>query len=148
MKKRKPDSPERRAKKRAHYYRIRQDPRVVAQHRAKNRADYQRFIERRRQVARDISRKLWLQCIHAYGALCACCGETELAFLSIDHKRNDGNAHRRALGSATATYRDIVKRKFPPEFQVLCYNCNHAKHLVGYCPHEQRRDEEIERMVV
>src|SRR5881396_3810055 len=35
--------------------------------------------------------------IGAYGGKCACCGETTFEFLTIDHVRNDGKQHRRAL---------------------------------------------------
>lgn len=68
---------------------------------------------------------------------CACCGINELVFLCIDHINNDGASHRRSIkkSSGTGTYKWLVHNKFPPGFQVLCFNCNLAKHIVGICPH-------------
>ena len=36
--------------------------------------------------------------INAYGGRCACCGETHIDMLTIDHVNNDGNVHRKELG--------------------------------------------------
>jgi hypothetical protein len=43
-------------------------------------------------------RRLREEAIHHYGGACACCGETELAFLAIDHIEGGGQAHRQAIG--------------------------------------------------
>lgn len=78
--------------------------------------------------------------INGYGGKCACCGETLQKFLTIDHKNNDGAAHRKQLGSGgAAIYRWIIKNNFPSGFQILCFNCNIAKGLYGVCPHEEGR---------
>lgn len=84
-----------------------------------------------------------------YGPVCACCGESEVVFLTLDHVNNDGAEHRRTLGakpnSTTGTdvvYRWLVKTKFAEadRFQVLCYNCNCGKRSNGgVCPHQVRR---------
>lgn len=77
-----------------------------------------------------------------YGGKCVCCGESELIFLTIDHVvgNGNGNSHRRSLTGTTAggepTYQWIVKNNFPEGFQVMCHNCNHAKHVLGSCPHK------------
>lgn len=78
----------------------------------------------------------------AYGGfLCACCGETEPMFLTIDHINNDGANHRRELkdkiGNGGASFFTWLKaNKFPKGFQVLCRNCNWGKHANGgVCPH-------------
>lgn len=78
--------------------------------------------------------------LDAYGRRCVCCGETEEVFLALDHIENDGAEHRKLLNRGTnhgmdSVYRDVVRRGFPPEFQLLCHNCNMAKHLLGQCPH-------------
>jgi len=75
-----------------------------------------------------------------YGSRCACCGENELLFLSIDHVNNDGASHRKGNGGSSHNniYAWLVRKKFPPGFQVLCMNCNHGKHRNrGVCPHIQ-----------
>ena len=72
-----------------------------------------------------------------YGPGCQCCGEQQLVFLAVDHKGGSGNAHRRmigATGSATM-YRWLEAQGWPVGFQMLCHNCNYAKHALGECPH-------------
>src|SRR3990167_4810883 len=69
----------------------------------------------------------------AYGGRCVCCGETEPAFLAIDHVKNDGARHRARIGAIVFWLR---KHDFPKDrFQLLCHNCNRAKHTLGRCPH-------------
>lgn len=84
----------------------------------------------------------------AYGGyICACCGETERKFLSIDHIKNDGAKFRREhFGSRNyagqRTYQWLVKNQFPSGHQVLCMNCNHGKRMNdGVCPHQVRRND-------
>lgn len=82
----------------------------------------------------------------AYGGYrCACCGETEPLFLSIDHVNNDGARMRREmLGHRTmagaATYAWLHRHNYPAGYQVLCMNCQHGKRMNhGVCPHHVRR---------
>jgi hypothetical protein len=84
----------------------------------------------------------------AYGGYhCACCGETERSFLTIDHVANDGAKFRReVLGGRTAagsqTYRWLVEHNFPAGYQVLCMNCQWGKRMNnGVCPHQARRND-------
>lgn len=73
----------------------------------------------------------------AYGGQCACCGVSDLVFLTLDHLADNGAAHRRELGSnsiGSGIYRWIIKQGFPEGYQVLCFNCNWAKSHGG-CPH-------------
>jgi hypothetical protein len=78
----------------------------------------------------------------AYGGYrCACCGETERAFLSIDHIHNDGAKHKREANIKTGEqmYRWLARNKFPPGFQILCMNCQWGKrNNKGVCPHQER----------
>lgn len=73
---------------------------------------------------------------------CACCGESNMAFLTLDHINNDGAEHRRKIGRGfyqTLTW--IKQNNFPEGFQVLCYNCNQAKKTHGgNCPHNLVED--------
>jgi recombinational DNA repair protein (RecF pathway) len=75
----------------------------------------------------------------AYGGYrCACCGEAERAFLSIDHVNNDGAAHKREckLRTGEQLYRWLARNQFPAEFQILCMNCQWGKrNNKGVCPH-------------
>lgn len=98
------------------------------------------------EVQRTRRAKLKAQVFAHYGALCACCGETEDVFLTLDHVNDDGAAHRKGLsnghgrsGGATARiWLDIIRRGFPPDFQILCYNCNCGRFRNGgICPHQR-----------
>jgi hypothetical protein len=75
----------------------------------------------------------------AYGGRCACCGETEDAFLQIDHEDGNGAAHRESLGGRNRagifTYVWLRQNGWPPGFRVLCANCHAAISRLGSCPH-------------
>jgi hypothetical protein len=77
----------------------------------------------------------------AYGGYrCACCGETERMFLSIDHIDNNGALERKSgkyTGGGSAFYSWLRKMSFPVGYQVLCMNCQVGKHKNGgVCPHQ------------
>lgn len=84
--------------------------------------------------------KLKAEVYAAYGNRCACCGEAEVRFLSIDHVDNDGFLNRKAgFDNCTTALMGRIKREgFPPSFQLLCMNCNHGKSRNnGVCPHKE-----------
>ena len=62
------------------------------------------------------------------GDKCACCGERDLMFLTVDHVNNDGGKLRKQK-SAHARPHLMLKlhRENPGSLQLLCMNCNHAK---------------------
>lgn len=75
-----------------------------------------------------------------YGGRCACppCGETCLAFLTLDHIHNDGAQMRRSglhSGGGHFYKRLLQQQELDPALQVLCYNCNLGKRVSGVCPH-------------
>jgi len=79
----------------------------------------------------------------AYGGWqCACCGETERLFLTLDHVENNGAEERRKIGGKRTsagyqTYTVLFRQDFPPGYQVLCMNCQHGKRMnQGICPHQ------------
>lgn len=95
-------------------------------------------LKHNRKARREKHRQ---QVLQHYGNKCACCGETEEHFLTIDHINNDGAKHKRALKRTDpATMRKwIIDNNYPDIFQILCYNCNCAKGKLGYCPHSKVR---------
>lgn len=54
------------------------------------------------------------------------CAVNTLEVLQLDHIAGSGNKHRRA--TQNHVYEWVVRHKFPIGFQVLCANCNRAKH--------------------
>jgi hypothetical protein len=74
---------------------------------------------------------------------CACpdCKVTDPDLLCIDHINNDGAEHRRQLGIAENAkglkmYMWIKRNNYPPDFRILCHNCNQSLGSKGYCPHD------------
>lgn len=83
------------------------------------------------------TRNLKNKIIENYGGKCKCCGESNIAFLSIDHINNDGAKHRKKIGKGASFYFWLKRNNYPKNnFQVLCYNCNCAKGFTGKCPHQ------------
>lgn len=79
-----------------------------------------------------------------YGGKCACCGESNVVFLTIDHIDGSGAKHRKKIfGKArggTDFYRWLKNKDYPKDnYQILCFNCNFAKHVLGKCPHQQNK---------
>jgi hypothetical protein len=74
---------------------------------------------------------------------CVCCGERELAFMSLDHISGGGNKHRKEFkhtGYNLCVLHAWCKRNnYPPIFRVLCHNCNMAIGFFGSCPHQDHQ---------
>lgn len=101
------------------------------------KSNHQRIAESSAAKRSELKRLV----IGHYGGKCACCGEEQIEFLTIDHMNNDGSKHRKSLGirkgGGVKFYRWLRNNKFPPGFQVLCFNCNATKYLFGVCPHQR-----------
>jgi len=84
--------------------------------------------------------KLKTEVISHYGERCACCGESNLAFLSIDHLNGGGVKHRKAI--KILFYRWLKQNNYPDGYQILCFNCNMGRQInKGICPHKQKEKE-------
>ena len=84
--------------------------------------------------------RLKAQAFAAYGDVCRCCKEHRRQFLTVDHVNNDGASHRRSIGARTV-YAWLARHNYPGGFQILCWNCNAARHIHRRCPHEVERDD-------
>ncbi len=83
--------------------------------------------------------------ILAYGGKCACCGESQIEFLTID--RIDDADGRLADAQEDVTMEKVTSRqgieyygwlrmkRYPEGYRVLCTNCRMARIIYGYCPH-------------
>ena len=94
------------------------------------------------------ARKRWRdrvrrECIEAYGGKCACCGEAHHEFLTAEHKKGGGHAHRKSINGINFWYW-LRKMGFPKrDFELRCWNCNLARGLYGYCPHEREKQSGV-----
>jgi hypothetical protein len=75
-----------------------------------------------------------------YGGRCACCGETQIEFLTIDHINGNGIEHRASLGISKSNhssfYAKLAQEPKRDDLMILCANCHMAKDLFGGCPHQ------------
>lgn len=101
------------------------------------RAWYRKHRQRHVEYARDSRRRLSYAVFKIYGGKCACCGERELRFLTLDHVKNNGGQERRHGLKNNQLYRLIRNTgKRMAGIQVLCANCNLGKQWnAGVCPH-------------
>lgn len=80
--------------------------------------------------------------VDAYGGKCACCGENELAFLSLDHI-GGGGKHRLSCGRKNHVQeirRQLKAAGWPKDkYRLLCMNCNFATSRGRTCPHQLAR---------
>lgn len=78
---------------------------------------------------------LKLELFRELSSCCQCCGETNPAFLCLDHVNNDGHIEQLRIEKIVAQARkDGWDKK---RYQVLCFNCNMAKSFFGgTCPHK------------
>lgn len=109
----------------------------------KQKIEYYKKNKKRMLKAQSILRKTrYYKIIERYcnGIVeCACCGEKERKFLTLDHINGDGYIHRKEIKGTTTMYRWIVKNNYPPIFQVLCMNCNWGKAQNKVCPHKIKK---------
>ncbi len=89
---------------------------------------------RRKQSNRRIRERLFA----GYGGKCVCCGETKFEFLALDHVNGGGRQERKTMSTQQIALR-AIREGFPPEYRVLCHNCNQAIGWYGVCPHETER---------
>jgi hypothetical protein len=94
----------------------------VAAHPEVKRAQQERY---RKRVRKEV--------LQAYGGACACCGTDYAAHLTLDHIDGGGTADRKENSSSYAVERRLRREGFPPGYQILCWNCNWAKHHEGAC---------------
>ena len=87
---------------------------------------------------REQTRKRRHACLVHYShpiPACACCGEKETRFLTLDHVNGNGANHRRVIGRQPLE-RWLKSNGYPSGYQVLCWNCNVAKGQGETCPHQ------------
>jgi hypothetical protein len=100
-------------------------------------AHYSKFLRqhyptyKKSQYSRTSIERVKGKVFAAYGGyICKGCGTTDRRVLTIDHIYNDGAEERRQGLNGGTLYRSIVKRNFPPRYQILCMNCQWVKRAV------------------
>lgn len=95
--------------------------------------------------------RYFLDFYDAMGGRCECCGETDVRFLTLDHRNGDGYEQRQTL-QCQQIYRLARKEGYPKDkYALLCWNCNCGRHhrvTDGVCPHRsaESSDEYVKRI--
>jgi hypothetical protein len=106
----------------------------------KIRERYHEYSDTIKEPTKRYRQKIKLIAIEKYGGKCACCGESEIEFLTIDHVNNDGNIHRKKF-KGISIYQWLKNNNYPTDgIQLLCWNCNCAKAKFGSCPHQRNKN--------
>ena len=97
--------------------------------------------------SRDSKRRLRYEVLTHYCngiPKCACCGESHVEFLALDHIHGGGNKHRKEISAFGSEFYSWLKNNgWPndPPLQILCHNCNLAKGFYGTCPHQKQAED-------
>ena len=67
-----------------------------------------------------------------YGSKCACCGEANKAFLTLEHKNGNGRSEGR---TQEARWKVAIRANDHSKYEILCFNCNIGRGIYGVCPH-------------
>jgi hypothetical protein len=100
------------------------------------------FLAENSSNQKEYHLKVRQEVIKKYGGRCTCCGESNWAFLVIDHINDDGYQERRdrygsQRGSSHSFFLLLKRSPIREDLQILCWNCNSAKALYGCCPHNK-----------
>lgn len=101
--------------------------------------------DQEKERGRQKRERQWRRVLTAYGEVCACCGESEPTFLTLDHINGARPEHstlqpvkNRNRASRTTILTWLERENWPSGFQILCWNCNLATKEVGkLCPHQK-----------
>ena len=100
-------------------------------------AQFQKYREKYARILKD-------EFIMNMGGKCACCGESNPKFLTLDHINNDGHKDIYPSGSRRRSLqiiRELRRMGWPKDvYQILCFNCNCARAFNGgVCPHRNAK---------
>ena len=71
--------------------------------------------------------------------VCACigCDEKHIEFLTLEHINGRKSMNHAPSLKAEKLCRRLKRDGYPKGMQVLCWNCNFAKGVLGICPHKK-----------
>jgi hypothetical protein len=102
-----------------------------AKHNEQSHQNYIKNKGRYRVSVKKTRRNQRLKVLSHYtnGTLTCNCGFSDERALCIDHVNNNG-AHERKMIKGSGIYAHIIRQGYPPDYQVLCANCNQIKEMV------------------
>lgn len=103
----------------------------------RNLDKYQAMLVKMKRI-REETRMRVLQHYSKGTPKCACCGESFLEFLAVDHIHGGGTQHRKQIHRTTHRFSLwLIKNNFPDGFRILCHNCNFSYGHFGTCIHQE-----------
>ena len=91
------------------------------------------YRERNIKSQRKRHKELRLEIFNIIGKICTCRDESILELLTVEHKNNDGDQHRKRMPNMTTRLKDILNDPLIKEkYDVLCHNCNWVKVCMVY----------------
>jgi len=122
------------------------DPDAKARIREADRRSHQKHKTKRNTATTERNRKLRWEIIETLGGRCACCGETEVIFLCLDHIKGGGRREYQKATGPLSIWRAAKREGLPADkYRVLCWNCNAALGLHGHCPHSDLKGPTFHR---
>ena len=108
---------------------------------ARLKANYHKNPQPRIDRAASDYEQLRREFVEAYGGRCACCGESEMAFLCLDHIGGGGAKDRATTGGKNVGVVRRLRREGWPKvgYRILCANCNTATSRGRTCPHDKAK---------
>lgn len=92
-------------------------------------------LEKANATARVRDRRQIRRVLEAFGAVCVCCGEREMGFLTIDHIHGGGTRERKQKGTKGSLYGRVWRQGCPRDkYRILCFNCNCSIGILGRRP--------------
>lgn len=134
------EHPERKREYRKKYYLEkekdrRQHPEVKKKIKQRQKIYRQNHQAKIRERNRNRYQELRIKFFEMYGNSCTCCGESEPAFLSLEHKQGQPIGRKNKENTMQSTIRALSEYR-PDLFEVLCHNCNQAQKFGNPCPHK------------
>lgn len=96
------------------------------------------YCPHKTEIRNEIDKKRTIV-LKYYGNKCECCGESNIEFLAVDHKKGDGADEKRRGIEGHRLIGHIIKNNFPNKYRILCHNCNTSCGVNGVCAHEKWR---------
>lgn len=106
------------------------------------------YVRKTKIRIKEYQRKVKIEVFNHYSnedIRCQCCNEKEIKFLCLDHIDGGGGEERKRLNGRGGVifYAYLKAHKYPEGYQLLCFNCNGAKGIYGFCPHNNKQTNQV-----
>lgn len=134
------------------YYKNPEKARLRRKRAEAKRPDHYREMKRKNMAKRRARVRYLIIGFYSHGTYrCACCGESQFDFLTLDHINGGGGREMIQLfgrrQASSPFYFWLARNGFPSGYQILCLNCNMSKGKHGVCAHRRPVPPLLEKLV-